>query len=97
MESNIDSNVGDNIGRELFAMGKKNTERIRNDIIRDVRENLGVDLEDTSKDDMINRMSSNEIFKRWCEWNGLINYSKIIRDVIGNIYGIDIEKRVILK
>ncbi len=97
MENSIGSNIGSNIGSELFAVEKKNTERIRNDIIRDLRENLLVDPEDTSKDDMINRMSSNEIFKRWCEWNGLINYSKIIRDVIGNIYGIDIEKRIILK
>ena len=75
---------------------KKNTERIRNDIIRDVRENLGIEPDDTSKDDIINRMSLNEIFDRWCEWNGLINYGKRLRNVIGNIYGMEIEGRVIL-
>jgi hypothetical protein len=41
-------------------------------------------------------MSLNEIFNRWCEWNGFIGYSKKFRKVIGNIYGIDIEGRAIL-
>ncbi len=75
---------------------KKNTERISTDIIRNVRENLGVEPGDTSKDDEINRMSLNEIFDRWCEWNGLINYGKTIRKVIGSVYGIDIEGKLIL-
>lgn len=75
---------------------KKNTERISTDIIRNVRENLGVEPDDSSKDDEINRMSLNEIFDRWCEWNGLINYGKTIRKVIGSVYGIDIEGKLIL-
>lgn len=76
---------------------KKNTEKISQDIIRDVRENLGVGPNDTSKDDDVNRMSLNEIFDRWCEWNGFINWSKPLRRVIGSIYGIDIEGRIILR
>lgn len=69
----------------------KNTERINKRIIDDVRENLGLERGDTSKDDKINSMSSNEIFSRWCEWNGFINYSKTFRAVIGSIYGVDID------
>jgi hypothetical protein len=76
---------------------KKNTEKISPDIIMCVRENLGVGPEDTSKDDKINIMSHNEIFDRWCEWNGFINCSEWFKRVIGNIYGINIEKRLILK
>lgn len=78
-------------------MKKKNTEKIGNYIIRDVRENLGIGPDDTSKDDEIDIMSLNEIFNRWCEWNGFINLSGEFKRVIGNIYGIDIEGRLILK
>lgn len=69
----------------------KNTEKINKRIIDDVRENLGLKRGDTSKDDEINSMSPNEIFDRWCEWNGFINYSKTFRAVIDSIYGVDID------
>ena len=69
----------------------RNTERINNRIIDDVRENLGLERGDISEDDKINNMSPNEIFNRWCEWNGFINYSKTFRAVIGSIYGMDID------
>lgn len=69
----------------------KNTERINKRIIDDVRENIGIERGDASKDDEINSMSPNEIFDRWCEWNGFINYSKMFRAVIGSIYGTDID------
>lgn len=69
----------------------KNTERINKNIIDDVRENLGSERGDTSKDDDINSMSPNEIFDKWCEWNGFINGSETFRRVIGGIYGISID------
>lgn len=78
-------------------MKKKNTERIGKYIINDVREYIGVEPDDTSKDDEINRMSLSEIFHKWCDWNGYINGSEKFKRVIGNIYGIDIEGRLILK
>ena len=65
----------------------KNTERISKNIIDDVRENLGLERGDPSKDDKINSMYPNEIFERWCEWNGFINLSETFRRVIGSIYG----------
>lgn len=75
----------------------KNTEIIDQHIIGDVRENLGISRDNLSKDDEINRMSLNEIFNRWCEWNGYINLSGEFKKVIGNIYGIDIESRTIIR
>lgn len=69
----------------------KNTERINKRIIDDIREHLGLKRGDTSKDDKINGMSPNEIFERWCDWNGFINYSKMFRAVICSIYGIEID------
>lgn len=86
MEKNIES-----------KMEKKNTGRIDKDIIGDIREYLGVDRNDISKDDIIDNMPLNKIFHNWCEWNGLINHSRELRRVVGSIYGIDIERRVVLK
>ena len=90
--------MGNNVKSKMESkMEKKNTEKINSDIIRDVRGNLGVEPDDTSKDEMINTMSLDEIFSRWCEWNGYINLSREFKRVIGNIYGRDIERRLILK
>lgn len=69
----------------------ENTERISKGIIDNVRENLGLEKGDTSKDDEINYMSPNDIFNRWCEWNGFINCSETFRAVICSIYGVDID------
>lgn len=86
------------MGKDINGkMGKKNTERIGQNIIGNIRENLGVGPDDTSKDDEINRMSSDEIFDRWCEWNGFIYLSTHFKRVIGSIYGINIEERLILQ
>lgn len=82
---------------ETMKIVYKNTEKIDRRIIGDVRENLGIGRDDSSKDDEINRMSLNEIFNRWCEWNGYINLSEEFKRVIGNIYGIDIERRIVIR
>lgn len=73
-----------------------NIERIDKDIINDVREYLGVKPDDSSKDEEINKMSLNEIFHDWCEWNGYINGSEKFKRVIGSIYNIDNEGRILL-
>ena len=69
----------------------KNTERINKNIVDDVRKDLELEGGDTSTDDKINSMSPNEIFERWCEWNGFINHSATFRRVIGSIYGVSID------
>ena len=86
-----------NMEKSKNKMGKKNTERIDKHIIDDVREYLGIEPDDTSKDDEINRMHPDEIFHKWCDWNGYINGSEKFKRVIGSIYGIDIEGRLILR
>ena len=90
MEKNVESKMERHVE-------EKNTDNISQHIIRDIRENLGVDPNDTSKDDEINRMSLGEIFSRWCEWNGLINWSGTLKTVILDIYGIDIERRIVVR
>ncbi len=61
------------------------------DIMEAVRQNLGLEADDESRDDEINDMSRQEILECVCNWNGLINYADTIREWIENIWGIDLD------
>ena len=61
-------------------------------IMRNVRGNLGLEYNDTSCDNKIEAMSKSEIFNRVCEWDGLIDYGDTIIRWIKQIYGIDLNK-----
>ena len=47
-------------------------------IMRKVRGNLDLELDDTSRDGEIEGMSKREVFDRVCNWDGLINYGDTI-------------------
>lgn len=61
-------------------------------IMRMVRGNLDLELDDTSRDGEIDDMSKYEVFSRTCDWEGLIGYGNKIVKWINQIYGIDINK-----
>ena len=61
-------------------------------IMRMVRGNLDLELDDTSRDGEIEAMSKQEMFNRVCNWDGLIDYGDIIIKCINQIYGIDLNK-----
>ena len=61
-------------------------------IMRKVRGNLNLELDDTSRDGEIETMSKQEVFSRVCDWEGLINYDSTIKSWIKQIYGIDLNK-----
>lgn len=60
-------------------------------IMEDVRQNLGLEPDDTSRDEEINAMERQEILDRVCEWHGLINYGETIREWIEDIWGLDLD------
>lgn len=60
-------------------------------ILRYVRQNLGLDANDTSKDDIIAKMPKREILDRVCNWNGLINYGGQVKGWIEDIYGVELD------
>ena len=60
-------------------------------IMEDVRQNLGLEADDTSKDDEISEMSRDEILDRVCEWNGLIGYGSTVREWVENIWVNDLD------
>lgn len=60
-------------------------------IMEAVRQNLGLEADDTSKDDEINEMTRQEVLDRVCKWNGLIGYADTIREWIEDIWGVDLD------
>lgn len=60
------------------------------DIVKCVRQHLGLDENDGSLDDGINTMSRDEVFEIVCNWNGLINYASKIKSWVNSIYQTDI-------
>ena len=51
-------------------------------VMRGVRQNLGLDSEDTSMDAEIMEMDGEEIVARWLEWEGIIGYASSIIQVV---------------
>lgn len=61
-------------------------------IMRMVRGNLDLELDDKSRDGEIVAMSKQEVLNRVCNWDGLIDYGDTIIKWINQIYGIDLNK-----
>ena len=61
-------------------------------IMRMVRGNLDLELDDKSRDGEIVAMSKQEVFSRVCEWEGFVGYGDTIIKWINQIYGIDLRK-----
>lgn len=51
-------------------------------IMKAVRQNIGLDEDDTSRDAEIMEMSGEEIVDRYLTWNGIIGYTYNIIDVV---------------
>lgn len=60
-------------------------------IMRCVRQKLGLEEMDTSKDLEIYQMSRKEILNAVCTWNGLIGYGYTITGWIEDIWQIDLD------
>lgn len=56
-----------------------------------VRQNMGLDSDDKSKDELINSMDKKDVFNRVLNWNGIIGYAGQIKGWIEEIYGIELE------
>lgn len=67
---------------------EKNTDRISNPVLGDIRSGIGDNVQVKRRDDIINSLSSNELFERWCEWNGFIGLDEKIKRAVFEIYGI---------
>lgn len=66
----------------------KNTERLSKEILDILRYMQTGHENDKSKDNDINLMTPNEIFKMWLEYNGFKSYEEKIKDTFYHVYGI---------
>ncbi len=64
------------------------TPKYRNYIMEKVRQHLGLEYYDTSRDAEINDMAHNDIFYHCLEWEGIIGYDLTIRGWVVDIYGV---------
>lgn len=72
---------------------EKLEEKYPTHIIKYVRQNLGLEEEDTSQDERIMGMSKGQVFKRVLEWNGLLGgYDYTIKGWVESVYGIDLDE-----
>ena len=63
-------------------------------IVKCIRQRLGLEEDDTSRDEEISLMTPPEVFEEVLEWDGLIGYFCTIKNWIEDIYGFDIDEMV---
>lgn len=67
---------------------ENNPNKYSESIMECVRQRLGLERYDDSRDEEINELSPNEILQHVCNWNGLIGYATTIKSWIEDIYKI---------
>lgn len=76
---------------EKHTSGNKNI--YPDNIMRNVRQNLGLDELDISRDNEIMSMAKQDVFNRYCEWNGLLGgYGYDLLNVVEDIYSINLQQ-----
>ena len=68
---------------------ENNPNKYPENIMMCVRQRLGLDEYDDSRDVEINKMSANEVFEHVCNWNGLLGYADTIKAWIEGIYKVE--------
>lgn len=61
-------------------------------IMKKLRQRLGLEEDDTSRDTEINMYSPNEAFEGVLEWEGILGYAFYIKMWIEDIYKIDLDE-----
>lgn len=67
--------------------------RYNDEIMKAVRQSLGLDEDDESADDEIMSMNRKRVFKIYCRWNGLLgSWYDILLEVVENIYDVELKE-----
>lgn len=75
---------------EETSLFENKAEQLPINILKTLRASLGLEEDDTSKDNIINNMSKYELLERVCNYEGLINYAGVILEWINSIYNINL-------
>lgn len=63
-----------------------------NSIMRRLRERMGLDPDDNSRDEEIELMSKREVFENILEWEGFIGYTSSIIQWINDIFDVNLDE-----
>jgi len=69
---------------------QKNTDRIHESILDDIRGNTRFGRENFT-DEEINNKSNYDLFNHWLNWNGIIGYTGTILSVVKEIYDTELK------
>jgi hypothetical protein len=61
-------------------------------LIQELRESLDLDADDTSRDEFLSQQTVEQLFTRYCTYNGLIGYASTLIDALDTLRKIDKEK-----
>ena len=59
-------------------------------VMQNVRENMGLEMNDTSHDKFIETLGRHEVLDRFLTWEGIIGYTDKIEDAISDIYNVNL-------
>lgn len=68
-----------------------NGKKYPDDIMESVRQALGLEESDESKDHEIAEMSRSEVFDHVLAWNGIIGYAEEVKQWINDVFNVDLE------
>lgn len=60
-------------------------------VMKDMRQRLGFDADDTTPDETILNMTGREFLQVYLEWNGFIGYTDFILEALYMAYGVSLE------
>lgn len=68
-------------------------DKYMDEIMEAVRQRMGLEEDDESADKEIMQMDRSEVFKEYCEWNGLLgSWYDTLLEVVENIYDVELEE-----
>lgn len=70
---------------------ENNPNRYPENIMEVVRQRIGLEKQDVSRDSEINQFCQAEVLELVCDWEGLVGYACIIKSWIKDIYKIDLD------
>lgn len=64
----------------------KNPPKYSDSVMRNVRQAFGLEHNDTSLDEKINKMDQMDVFEKWLQWEGIFGYTYRIKEAVDNIF-----------
>ena len=89
--SEEDEEYGDRVYYYPFGKAKileeiKKRPKYPDNIMRNVRQALGLEPDDMSMNEEINDMDQIDVFDKWLQWEGILGYANTIKDAVDNIF-----------